>query len=57
MTGLAVIAVGLLVSGCRDEEQHRRLGFSKGEYAGPKAEEPSLQAIAAARKRLETQNY
>jgi len=57
MTGLAVIAVGLLVAGCRDEEQHRRLGFSKGEYAGPKAEEPSPQAIAAARKRLETQNY
>jgi hypothetical protein len=55
--GLAVIAALLLVSGCRDDEQHRPLSFAKGEYAGPKAEEPSPQALTALQKRLQTQNY
>ena len=57
LAGLAVIAAGLALSGCRDDEQHRPLFVEKGKYGGPKVEEPSAQALEATRKRLETQNY
>jgi hypothetical protein len=54
--GLA-LAAGLALASCREDEQHRKLMFDKGHYAGPKIEEPSQQAIDAARKRVETQKF
>jgi hypothetical protein len=56
LVAVALVAAAALV-GCRDEEQGRKLVFDKGHYAGTPVVEPSAQALAALRDRVQTQRY
>lgn len=54
---LALMAVAVLVTGCREEEQGRMLNFEEGVYLGPEDQELNEQTLDALRDRHRYQHF
>jgi hypothetical protein len=54
---LAVLGAGLLLQGCREDEQDRLLLYDKGTYLGQKQPPLDAQQVDALRLRAQNQKY
>jgi len=57
MAGLALMLVGLAMTGCRENEQNRILSYEPGKYQGKQDSEATLDEGTLRNRAMQIQNF